>query len=122
MSQVVSKSILVIGTDLHFCYLMRRYIHESDRPFLLAHPGEDTLSRVLNEKPALIILEAETPETKNYQILRELKSNLSTAQVPVILCSWNDDETRGLAEGANLYLRMPILYGDFLATLNNLGV
>ena len=122
MSQVVNKSILVIGTDLHFCYLMRRYIRESDHLFLLAHPGEDALHRVLNQKPALIILEAETPETKNYQILRELKSDPSTAHVPVILCSWNDDETRGLVEGANLYLRMPILYGDFLATLNNLGV
>lgn len=63
----------MIGTDLHFCYLMRRYIRESDHLFLLAHPGEDALHRVQNQKPALIILEAETPETKNYQILRELK-------------------------------------------------
>jgi hypothetical protein len=31
----------------------------------------------------------------------------------VIVCSWLNEEVRGLAEGADLYLRMPILYADF---------
>jgi hypothetical protein len=35
----------------------------------------------------------------------------------VIVCSWLDQEARGLAEGANVYLHMPILYVDFEAAL-----
>jgi hypothetical protein len=38
----------------------------------------------------------------------------------VIVCSWLDEEVRALAEGADIYLRMPILYADFGAVLESI--
>jgi len=35
----------------------------------------------------------------------------------VIVCSWLDEEARCLAEGADIYLHMPILYSDFETAL-----
>jgi DNA-binding response OmpR family regulator len=46
-----------------------------------------------------------------------LKSDPEAGRIPVIVCSWQDESVRGLAEGADVYLRMPILYNEFGAAL-----
>jgi DNA-binding response OmpR family regulator len=122
MSMVVSTSILVIGSDLHFCYLMRRYVRESAHPLLFAGPDEKALELAQREQPALIVLEDGLHDLKGQQIIKTLKSSEHTCEIPVALCSWHDEEVTALDNGADIYLRMPILYGDFLAILNNLGI
>ncbi len=122
MSQRVSASIMVIGTDLHFCYLMRRYVRESAHPLLFAGPDEKAVDLAEREKPAIIVLEAGLLDTKGRQMLTTLKTNKSTCEIPVIMCSWHDEDPDKLEQGADVYLRMPILYGDFLVTLANLGL
>lgn len=113
---------MVIGTDLHFCYLMRRYIRESDHPLLFSNPDEKAIEIAQREKPALIVLESGLPNTIGRQVLKTLKTHQDTCDIPVVLCSWHEDETHSCEEGADIYLRMPILYGDFLKILANLGV
>jgi len=49
--------------------------------------------------------------------LRSLKSDPEAGRIPVIVCSWLDESVRGLAEGADVYLRMPFLYEEFGAAL-----
>ncbi len=122
MSQRVSASIMVIGTDLHFCYLMRRYVRESAHPLLFAGPDEKAVDLAQREKPAIIVMEAGLMDTKGQQMLSTLKTNESTCEIPVVMCSWHDEDPEKLEQGADVYLRMPILYGDFLAALTNLGL
>ena len=122
MTQGISASIMVIGTDLHFCYLMRRYVRESAHPLLFAGPDAQALEMIRQEKPAAIVLEAGLPDAEGRQILKLIKSNPDTCQIPVVLCSWREDDLHDIQETADIYLRMPILYGDFLAILTNLGI
>ena len=113
---------MVIGTDLHFCYLMRRYVRESAHPLLFAGPDEKALDLALKEQPGLIVLEAGIPDTKGREILRTLKANENTRQIPVVCCSWHEEEFNGPENMADIYLRMPILYADFLAVLSKMGI
>jgi hypothetical protein len=46
-----------------------------------------------------------------------LKTDPEVGKIPVIVCSWLDEEMRVLAEGADIYLRLPILFADFEAAL-----
>lgn len=121
MGERVSTSIMVIGTDLHFCYLMQRYVRESDHPLLFAGPDRKALELVLREKPGLIVMEAGLPDADGRQMLKTLKANNGTCHIPVVLCSWHDEEQRP-DESADAYLRMPILYSDFLEVLQDLGI
>jgi len=122
MNQRISASIMVIGTDLHFCYLMRRYVRESDHPLLFSGPDEKAFDLAQHEKPAIIVMEAGLHDSRAQQMLTALKTNPCTCEIPVILCSWHDEDLHRLEEGADVYLRMPILYGDFLATLTDLNI
>lgn len=122
MRQPDPAMIMVIGTDMHFCYLMRRYVRESDHPLLYATFGEEALHLAQNEKPALIVMESGHPEAQSLQMLKSLKTNQATCQIPIVYCSWLDENMSPRETGADICLRMPVLYSDFLDVLSSLGL
>jgi len=64
-----------------------------------------------NIKPDLILLDIMMPEMSGYDVIRELKNNLETKDIPVIfLTSMTsvEDEKRGLESGAVDYITKPI--------------
>jgi CheY-like chemotaxis protein len=117
MDQTTNKRIMIVGRDSHFSYLMQRFVRTSAHQIIPVNLGDDVLASVRCEKPLAIVLEVDLPETAGWQTLRTLKSDPEAGKIPVIACSWQDESTRGLAEGAAVYLRMPLVYSDFKAAL-----
>jgi DNA-binding response OmpR family regulator len=117
MDPSTNKRIMIIGRDSHFSYLMQRFVRTSAHQIIPVNLGEDVLALVECEKPLAIVLEVDLPDTVGWQTLRTLKSDPEASRVPVIACSWQDESARGLAEGAAVYLRMPIVYSDFETAL-----
>ena len=105
MTQISRERIMIVSRDLHTSYLLQRFVRTSDRQVIAAVHSDDILSLARGEKPVAIVLEVDTPETR---------------QIPVMICSWLDDSARGLAEGVDAYVRMPILYDEFGAALTAL--
>ena len=120
MKQNSNQQIMIVSRDLHSSYLLQRFVRKSDRKVITAIHSDDVLALARCEKPVAIVLEVDTPESVGWQMLQTLRSDPETKGIPVMVCSWLDDSARGLAEGADIYLRMPFLYEEFgtaLATL-----
>jgi chemotaxis family two-component system response regulator PixH len=120
--------IMVIGGDSHFNYLLRRYVRMSAHTVIQANLCEEAVLIAQREQPVAIILEIGQPDSLGWNVFQALRSLPETAQIPIILCSWQD-ETRaaipnhsGLAAGVNVFLRMPILYADFTSALAEIGL
>ncbi len=113
MNQNSSERIMIVGRDVPFSYLLQRFVRKSARQVFAAILSDDVLSLARCEKPAAIVLEVDTPENVGWHMLRTLKSDPETKQIPVMVCSWLDESARGQAEGADVYLRMPFLYEEF---------
>ena len=117
MDEIANKRIMIIGMDSHSSYLLQRFVRKSAHRVISVNLGDDALSLARYENPVAIVLEVDMPETVGWQTLRALKSDPQAGRIPVILCSWLDESARGLAEGADLYLRMPFLYEEFETAL-----
>jgi DNA-binding response OmpR family regulator len=117
MDQIANERIMIVGKDSHFSYLLQRFVRTSAHRFIPVNLSDDVLSMAQCEKPVAIVLEVDTPETSGWQTLRTLKADPEAGRIPVIVCSWLDESARSLAEGADVYLRMPILYKEFGAAL-----
>lgn len=117
MDQIANKRIMIVGRDSHFSYLLQRFVRTSAHGVISANLGDDILSVAKNEKPVAIVMEMDLPETVGWHTLRTLKTDPEAGQIPVIVCSWLDESARSLAEGADVYLRMPFLYEDFGSAL-----
>lgn len=122
MDQASGATIMVVGDDSSFCYLMRRYAKKSAHQIMFAYSGKEALALAQREKPAVVVLEAGRPGTMGWSVLQALRADQATHDIPVVLCSWWDEEEQGLEEGADVYLRKPILYEDFLTALADVGI
>lgn len=120
MAHIRKPSILVVGGDSHFYYLMRRYIRMSAHRILFAH--QDALEIARQEKPAAVILDVAVPGIATLKLLTQLRADPCTYNIPVILCSWFEQDNSFLEHGANAILQMPILYEDFKSALFRVGV
>ena len=77
----------------------------------------------LAPQPDLILLDVMMPGIDGFEVLRRLRSDPATADIPVVLLTALDsdeDEERGLALGAADYLTKPVRPGVLLARLARL--
>jgi CheY-like chemotaxis protein len=73
--------------------------------------------------PDLILLDIIMPELDGYEVCRQLKTNPTTMDIPVVFITGNissQDEHRGLEMGAVAYLGKPIDSGKLLETVERI--
>ncbi len=74
---------------------------------LKALNGEDGLALALKEKPDLILLDIILPKMDGFLVLKSLKEEASTKNIPIILLTnlgQDEDINKGKAMGADDYL------------------
>lgn len=102
-------SILVVDDEKQNRALLSELLKE-DHQVLLAKNGIQALERAREHLPDLIMLDVLMPEMDGYQVIRALKADISTRDIPVIFISALDsagDEEKGLALGAVDYISKP---------------
>lgn len=78
---------------------------------LEAGDGEEAIAVVRRERPGLVIMDVTMPGTSGWNAVRELKEDLETMAVPIIVVtglagSWDRDAS--IAAGADEYLAKPV--------------
>jgi CheY-like chemotaxis protein len=75
--------------------------------------------------PLLILLDLNLPVLDGYQVLKIIKSDLRTRQIPVVVLTTTDapqDIVRCYELGCNVYVSKPMDYTEFSEAIRNLGL
>ncbi len=80
-----SAPILIIDDDETSRYLVKTLLASSDCEVLEASGGTDGLRLVHERKPALIVLDLAMPDLSGFDVLEDLRRELETNRVPVII-------------------------------------
>jgi CheY-like chemotaxis protein len=115
-------AVLLVDDDRASLDLISAYLDGSPTRVLRARDGVEALELVRKERPAAIVLEIGLPRLDGWQVLKELKADHTTATIPVVIATDVDDRSRGLALGADAYLRKPIGREQLLDALRQVGV
>jgi PAS domain S-box-containing protein len=100
---------------------MRQHIAHILSPrhdLVTASDGRAALEQIRQAKPDLVISDVMMPRLDGFGLLRELRSDPSTVDLPVILLSARAGEearTKGMEVGADDYLVKPFTAGELLA-------
>jgi CheY-like chemotaxis protein len=121
VGKAAASTIMVIGINSDFTYLMQYYTRKSGRQVLVSSPDKEALTLAKREKPAVVVLEADLAGAVGWDVLQALEADQTTCHIPVVVCSWLDEATSELAERATCYLQKPISYQDFLIALAHIG-
>jgi CheY-like chemotaxis protein len=102
---------LVIDDDADVADLLKGFLKERGFAVAVAYEGVQGLEEARRLRPCLITLDVQMPGLDGWQVLRLLKSDAATADIPVVLVTIADNKQRGFALGANDYLMKPIDWG-----------
>jgi len=117
-----NRTVLIVEDNPDLAYLWERYLTLKGCQSVSTPLGSEALVLAASTKPSAVILDIMLPEMNGWEILRELRTNQTTREIPVIMCSALDEAERGIAEGADEYLRKPVNLDTFLGALSRVGV
>ena len=101
-------AILIVDDDHTTADLYRRYLEGPQYAVIHAQTAEEVEAELERSLPDLILLDVLLPRRDGWLILEKLKSEPSTARIPVIVCSVIEQPELALALGAAQVLTKPI--------------
>jgi PAS domain S-box-containing protein len=104
----LGRRVLVVEDDQNIAQLISLHLKEGGYSVSTVARAEDALQAARHERPDLITLDIYLPGTDGFELLQTLKSDETTADIPVVIVSVLPDKKRGLRLGAVDYMTKPI--------------
>lgn len=108
-----SKLNILIVDDIPLnVLLIQKMLGKFKFNILKANNGQQALDTVASKQVDMILLDLMMPGIDGYEVLRRVRANEATAQLPIVILSAlnsNDDITKGFQLGANDFITKPII-------------
>lgn len=114
---VQPATILLVDDNPDTLRLFRRYLSGGNYRTIEASDGRQALEIARQSQPRAIVLDVMLPSQDGWEILQALRNDLTTANIPVIICSVLHQEELAQALSATAYLTKPVSREELLATL-----
>ncbi|MCI0458416.1 MAG: response regulator, partial [Gemmataceae bacterium] len=115
-------TVLVIDDDPNVRELVERFLSKEGLKVRTASDGEEGLRLAKELRPAAITLDVMMPGVDGWAILAALKTDATTADIPVIMLTILENQQRGYALGAADYLTKPVDWPRLASVLRKLGL
>ena len=120
--RLVPGRILIIEDDEDQMALIKQYVNMMGYEVRSAGDGDSGLQLITDWTPDLVLLDLYLPETPGMMVLREIRDNPHTAEVPVMIMSSDDSEETTivcLSSGASEYITKPIRMAELTLKIQN---
>jgi two-component system, OmpR family, response regulator len=114
----VTHRILIVDDDLHIREVIRVALKKAGMTVSEARDGKEALSRFVNDRPDLVVLDIGMPEFDGLDVCREIRKS---SDVPILFLSARDDEIDrilGLEIGGDDYVTKPFSPRELIARIN----
>ncbi len=119
----VRRLVLIADDDEDILALVRATIERSGHEVMAVADGAAALSAMAERRPDLAVLDIAMPELDGLEVLRRLRADDETKDLPVILLTAQAqaaDVERGFATGARAYVRKPFSPRDLATRVDDL--
>ncbi|HHX44060.1 MAG TPA: response regulator [Chloroflexi bacterium] len=113
-------TILIVDDKPEAAQLYQRYLQDLDCVLWAASDAQEVAQRLADGLPDLVLLDVLMPNEDGWSVLQRLRTDPTTADVPVVICSMLSQPRLGLALGATAVLQKPISQEDLLQTVAQL--
>jgi CheY-like chemotaxis protein len=115
------KTVLVVEDDRQFSDLLAFYLRREGYTPVQYYNGVGVLDHARRLKPALVTLDVMLPDLDGWDVLRALKSDPLTKDIPVLVISVLENSELAFSLGAVDYLIKPVRRDDLHRVLGQLA-
>jgi response regulator RpfG family c-di-GMP phosphodiesterase len=120
-AETAATRVVVVEDDQASADVLQRRLQANGMVVSVAHDGRRGIELVEELLPDLVLLDVMLPDTDGYDVCLRIKSNGTTASIPVIFLSARGevvDKVRGLSCGAADYITKPFQAAELLARID----
>jgi CheY-like chemotaxis protein/MinD-like ATPase involved in chromosome partitioning or flagellar assembly len=104
------EKILIIDDDVDTLRLVGLMLQRQGYQVVAASNGSQGLTKAMEDRPDLILLDVMMPDMDGYEVTRRLRKDPATATIPILMFTAKtqlDDKVTGFEVGADDYLTKP---------------
>jgi len=116
----MKEKVLIVEDEKDIVKMLEYNLKKEGYRILSVRDGEDALDTATRELPDLIILDLMLPGMDGLEVCKELKKEMKTAPIPVIMLtakSQESDKVLGLELGADDYITKPFSPRELIARI-----
>ena len=113
------NNILVIEDDYATSKLLSNYLNKWGYAPNIVNTEEQVFTQLENERFLAVILDIELPHINGLELLKKMKENPKTKNLPVIVCSVEVESQKAFLMGAVEYFIKPINYNYLVEVLTS---
>lgn len=116
-----NKKVLIVDDEENIVDLLSNILNHSGFITIGAFNGESGLEKAKSEKPHIIILDIMMPGMDGFEVLKRLKEDEQTADIPVIMLTAKTEDSAVIEswrKGAEFYIPKPFEIEELLHVIN----
>lgn len=120
---MAKHKILIVEDDENIRELISFNLKAEDYSVIEAETGENGIKQAIKVLPDLILLDLMLPEMDGLDVCRQLKSDATTKNIPIIMVTAKGEESdivTGLELGADDYVSKPFRPKELVARIRNI--
>lgn len=114
--------VLVVDDHADTLDLLRRYTAGTPYSLIAVTDPLEAFEMAVVHQPCAVVLDVMMPQMDGWEVLTQLKQDVRTAHLPVLVCTVLDQSELALSLGATGFLRKPVTRPALLAALDAHGV
>ena len=107
----MTAPIMYVEDEEDYQILVRRILRRAGLAVVIASTGEEGLKALARERPSLLILDINLPDTDGYSLCNQLRQDPSWIDLPILMLTVRrrpDEWLRGFSSGADDYISKPL--------------
>jgi len=115
--------VLIAEDEEDLLKILEKNLTSAGYHVIKSRDGNELVKLAIQEKPDLIISDVTMPKMSGFEAVKELRSRLETASIPVMMLTARDDkesELKGIEAGADDYIPKPCDHEKLLARIKML--
>ena len=121
-AELTGPTVLIVEDDPASLELVSAYLEDTPARVERARDGAEAIRLANALEPTVILLDIQLPDLDGWQVIRALRDEPATADIPIVVTTVVDDRPRGLSMGVEEYLIKPVRREDLLDALARVGV